>query len=165
MDAKRVFRHLALTPWQVSRTFPASSLAAVERAIAAGEGTHTGELRFVIEGALPTWPLLRGQSARQRAIEIFSRLRVWDTEHNSGVLIYLLLADRAVEIVADRGVHGKLGEEAWERICQQMETAFRQGKYEAGAIAGIEMVNGWLAEHYPARGPRLDELPNRPLVL
>lgn len=154
-----------MTPWQLHRVFPAASLAAIERAIAAGEATHGGEIRFAVEGALPTAHLLRGQSARERAIEMFSQLRVWDTEHNSGILIYLLLADRDVEIVADRGIHAKAGEEEWERICRRMEASFREGEYEAGVVAGIEAVSRQLASHYPVAGRRADELPDRPVVL
>ncbi len=110
-------------------------------------------------------PLLAGQTARQRAIEVFSQLRVWDTEHNNGVLIYLLLADRDVEIVADRGVHAKLGQATWEAVCQEMEAAFRQGKFEEGVIAGIRSVGAHLARHYPQVGTKTNELPDRPVLI
>jgi uncharacterized membrane protein len=165
MDWKRILRHLAMTPWHVEQAFPAQALAAIERAITAGEAAHGGEIRFAVEGAMPTAPLLRGQSARERAIETFSRLRIWDTEHNSGVLIYLLLADRDVEIVADRGVHAKVGDGEWERICRRMEADFREGKYEAGVIAGVEEVNRQLTRHFPSDKQELGELPDRPVVL
>ena len=108
MDIARVFRHLAMTSSRVRRAFPSSTLRAIEESIRASEATHAGELRFVVEGALDSAPLLRGQSARARALELFARLQVWDTEHNTGVLIYVLLADRSVEIVADRGLVGDL---------------------------------------------------------
>lgn len=154
-----------MTPWQVGRAFPPATLAAIESAIAASETAHRGQLRFAVEGALPTAALRHGQSARDRAIDVFSRLRVWDTEHNSGVLIYLLLADRDVEIVADRGVHAKVGEAAWEGICRRMEADFRAGRYREGVLAGIDAVTRHLTEHYPAFGKPADELPDRPVVL
>lgn len=165
MDLTRLFRHLAMTPWQLNRAFPTDSLAAIEHAVAVGEATHGGDVRFAVEGSLPLAHLLRGQSARERAIEVFSQLRVWDTEHNSGVLIYLLLADRDVEIVADRGIHAKVGEGEWERICRRMEADFREGRYEAAVVAGIEAVSRHLASHYPKDGFRTGELPDRPVVL
>lgn len=165
MDLKRLVRHLSTTPWRVEDAFPATSLAAIERTIAAGEATHGGQVRFAVEGALPMLHLLRGQSARGRAIELFAEQGVWDTEHNSGVLIYLLLADRTVEIVADRGIDARVGKEAWERICRRMEAAFREGRFEAGVLAGIEEASRLLAAHFPPEERRLDELPDRPLVL
>lgn len=164
MDFRRLLRHLAMTPWRLKQLFPADSLAAIEHAIAASEASHGGEIRFAVEGALPTAPLLRGQSARQRAIEVFSSLRVWDTERNNGVLLYLLLADRDVEIVADRGISAQVGQEEWEQICRQMEAAFRQDRYEQGVLAGIEAVTRHLVRCYPVRS-REGELPDRPALL
>ncbi len=102
-----------------------------------------------MEGALHIEPLLRGQSARERAIDVFSQLRIWDTEQNNGVLIYLLLADRDVEIVADRGIDAKVGPEEWERICRRMEAAFRQADFEGGVVGGIREVTRHLVEHFP----------------
>ncbi|HWS16137.1 MAG TPA: TPM domain-containing protein, partial [Candidatus Methylomirabilis sp.] len=110
-------------------------------------------------------PLFRGHSARERAIDVFSLLRIWDTERNNGVLIYLLLADRDVEIVADRGIHAKVGTEGWETICRPMETAFRQGDFEGGVIRGIQAVTRHLVEHFPAAGDDRNELPDNPVVL
>jgi hypothetical protein len=109
MDLSRIVRHLFATIWSVRRAFPQSSLDAIERAIQKTEATHEGQVRFAVEHALDLPPLLAGQSARERAVEVFSQLRVWDTEHDNGVLIYLLLADRDVEIVADRGIHAHVG--------------------------------------------------------
>jgi uncharacterized membrane protein len=96
---------------------------------------------------------------------VFSTLRVWDTEQNNGVLIYLLLADHDVEIVADRGIHARVGSESWEAVCRQMEAAFRQGDFERGVLAGIRAVSEHLRRHYPAQGPQANEVPNRPAVL
>lgn len=138
---------------------------AIEHAIKESETAHVGEIRFAVEGALDGIPLLKGQSARERAIEVFSQLRVWDTERNNGVLIYLLLADRQVEIVADRGVHARVGSQEWETICRQMEAAFRQGHYREGAVGGIQAVTRHLAAHFPATGDRRNELADNPALL
>src|SRR5438477_13057442 len=127
MDIKRIGKHLLEHRWRVRRIFPPHVLAAIEAAIQAGEATHSGQIRFVVEGALDGAPLFRNQSARERALDIFSQLRIWDTEHNNGVLIYLLLADRDIEIVADRGINGKVGTEGWEQICAILEQEFRAG--------------------------------------
>lgn len=165
MDIRRIFRHLAMPPWRLRQIFPPASLAAIENAVAASEATHGGEIRFAVEATLATAALLHGQSARARAIELFSRLRIWDTERNNGVLIYLLLADRDVEIVADRGINDRVGSEEWEKISRRMEAAFREGKYEEGVLAGIEAVTRQIGRHYPHRGERPDELPDRPVLL
>ena len=154
-----------MTHWQVNRAFPRRSLIAIEQAIKTSETAHVGEIRFVVEGALDGTPLVRGQSARERAIDVFSQLQIWDTEHNNGVLIYLLLADRDVEIVADRGIHAKVGSREWEEICRTMETAFRQANYEGGVVSGIQAVTRHLMKHFPAFGAGRNELPDKPVVL
>ena len=164
-NIKRITRHLVAAPWQVKRAFPRYALTAIEKAIAASEATHAGQIRFAVEGALHSAPLFKRQSARERAIEVFSLLRVWDTEHNNGVLIYLLLADRSVEIVADRGVYAKVGATEWDGICRNMEAEFKQGKFEAGVISGIDAVTRHLAIHFPAHGARRNELPDKPVLL
>jgi uncharacterized membrane protein len=117
-----------------------------------------------VEASLPLGRVLEA-STKRRALEVFSQLRVWDTEENSGVLLYLLLADHDVEIIADRGVHTKVGTDAWEAICREMEAAFREGRYTAGVEAGIARINDLLAEHFPRTGPGANELPDRPVVL
>lgn len=165
MDLKRIMRHLSSGRAAARRAFPQSALDAIERAIRETEALHDGQIRFAVEAALDLAPLLAGQTARQRAIEVFSGLRVWDTEHNNGVLIYLLLADRDVEIVADRGIHARLGAETWEAICREMEAAFRNGQFEAGVLAGIRVVGEHLARHFPPRGGKPNEMPDRPVVL
>ena len=153
------------TRWMVNRVFPGDTLVAIDKAVKASEATHRGELRFVVEGALHIESLLRGQSARERAIDVFSQLRIWDTARNNGVLIYLLLADRDVEIVADRGIDAKVGPQGWERICRKMEAAFRQADYEGGVVGGIQEVTRHLAEHFPPRGDDRNELPDKPVLL
>lgn len=154
-----------MTHWQVRQAFPRQSLIAIEKTIKASETAHDGEIRFALEGALDGTALFRGQSARERAIEVFSLLRVWDTERNNGVLIYLLLADRDVEIVADRGIHSKVGSLEWENICRKMETAFKQANYEGGVVSGMQAVTQHLRKHFPASGAGQDELPDKPVVL
>ena len=165
MNIKRIVKHLLMTHWQVSRVFPRNSLSAIEQAIKVSETSHTGEIRFAIEGALDTKPLLQGQTARERAIEVFSQQRLWDTENNNGVLIYLLLADRDVEIVADRQVHAKVGSHEWESICRAMETAFRHADFQRGVIDGIRAVTRHLDRHFPASGSNPNELADAPVLL
>ncbi|MGB8411062.1 MAG: TPM domain-containing protein, partial [Gallionella sp.] len=165
MDLKRIVRHLSIGHAAVRRIFPLRAMREIENAIRAAEARHAGQIRFAIEASLELAPLLAGQTAQQRAIEVFSRLRVWDTELNNGVLIYLLLADRDVEIVADRGIHVKLGKGVWEDICHQMEAAFRAGNFEAGVLAGIHAVGEHLSRHFPAPGAKVNEMPDTPVVL
>lgn len=165
MGVERIARHLMATRRRVNRAFPGDTLIAIDRAIKASEAAHRGEIRFAVEGALHIEPLLRGQTARERAIDVFSQLRIWDTEGNNGVLIYLLLADRDVEIVADRGIDAKVGPQEWERICRKMEAAFRHADYEGGVVGGIQEVTRHLAEHFPPIGDGRNELPDAPVVL
>lgn len=165
MDIKRIVKHLSVSQAALRRTFPARALRNIECAITEVEQTHAGQIRFAVEAALDIKPLLAGVTARTRAIQVFSDLHIWDTEHNNGVLIYLLLADRDVEIVADRGVHGRLGQVVWESVCQEMEASFRQGKFEEGAIAGIRSVGVHLAQHYPQHGAKTNELPDSPVLM
>ncbi|MCM2318580.1 MAG: TPM domain-containing protein [Pseudomonas sp.] len=164
-DYKRLARHLLMTPWQMRRAFAPRTLDAIQAEIAASERSHAGQIRFAVEGSLPRIELLRQQSARERALEVFSLLRVWDTEQNNGVLVYLLLADRDVEIVADRGIAARVGTQEWESICQVMEQAFRQGRFEEGALEGIRAVTRLMVEHFPASTERGNELPDRPTLL
>jgi uncharacterized membrane protein len=165
MGIKRIGRHLLQHRWRERRDFPPKVLAAIEAAIKAGETTHSGQVRFVVEGALDGAPLFRNQSARERALDVFSHLRIWDTARNNGVLVYLLLADRDVEIVADRGIDAHVGTAGWEKICVEMETEFRAGHFERGVVKGIEAVSRQLAAYFPATGPGRNELPDAPVVI
>jgi uncharacterized membrane protein len=165
MGIARIGKHLLEHRWRVRRLFPPRVLAAIEQAIKTGETTHSGQVRFVVEGALDGTPLFRDQPARERAIDVFAQLRIWDTVHNNGVLIYLLLADRNVEIVADRGIDAKVTAAGWEKICTEMERDFKAGKFESGVIRGIEAVSRQLAQHFPARGKGPNELPDAPVVI
>lgn len=165
MRIQRILKHLLTTDGQVGRAFPSSALLAIEKAIKDSEAAHEGEIRFVVEGGLDGSPLFNGQSARERAIELFAQLRVWDTECNTGLLIYLLLADRAVEIVADRGIHARVGSQEWSKVCRQMEDAFKRSHFEAGVVGGVQAVTQHLVRHFPAGDRRGNELPDQPVLL
>src|SRR6201996_3097424 len=145
MTIRRIGKHLLAHHWRVRRGFPPDVLARIEQAIKTGEATHAGQVRFVVEGALDGAPLFKNQPVRERALDVFSHLRIWDTAHNNGVLIYLLLADRQVEIVADRGVDAKVGAAGWQKICAAMETDFGSGNFSGGVIRGIAAVSQQLA--------------------
>lgn len=163
---KRLCRHLFILPFQVKRHFPKASMHRIEQAIADGEKNHLGEIRFAVESSLPILDIVRKKSARQRAVEVFSQLRVWDTEQNNGVLIYLLLADHDFEIVADRGIHSHVEIQGWTRISHEMEALFRQGRFEAGVLHGIAQINALLVRHYPpVNGNNENELPNAPVII
>ena len=162
----RWIRHLFLDHLALARAFPRATLATIERAVAEQEKRHRGELRVAIEGGLPLPALVAGRTARERAFEHFTRLRVWDTEDNAGVLIYLLLVDRRVEIVADRGIHARVGATAWETICGAMQQEFAAGRFEAGMLAGLSSVSDLLAQHFPAGpGDNPNELPDALVVV
>ena len=165
MNIKRIARHLTMTHWQVNRTFTHQTLTIIEQAIKRSEASHVGEIRFIVEGALDGMPLFHGQTARERAIDVFSQLRMWDTEYNNGVLIYLLYADQGVEIIADRGIHSKVHSTEWTKICRQMETAFKQNLYEIGVINGVQAVTASLTEHFPTTGAGSNELSDKPVML
>jgi uncharacterized membrane protein len=164
MDVKRFLKHSLLPHWWALRVLPQGMLDAVERAIGESEKRHSGELRFVVEGPLPA-AVLGGRSCRQRAIDLFSQLRVWDTEANSGVLIYVQLIDRKVEIVADRGIHARVGQGFWDAVCGRMQAEFRNGHFEAGALAAIGEITEVLATHFPPGNDNPNELPDKPVVL
>lgn len=165
MDIRRFFKHLIFTDVQVRRAFAPATLQAIEQAIHASEKLHSGEIRFAVEGGLDSARIAAGQSARERAIEVFSQLRVWDTERNSGVLIYVLLADHAVEIVADRGINAKAGSATWDAICKDMQTEFSKSAFQTGAVNGIAAVAGVIAAHFPPDSADVNELPNAPVLL
>lgn len=165
MNFKRIIKHLLVDRWTVRRAFPAHAMKAIEAAIRQAETTHQGQIRFAVEASLDMMPLLKDQTARERSIEVFSTLRVWDTAQNNGVLIYLLFADHDVEIVADRGIHGHVGQHEWEVICQKMELAFKHKNFEEGVITGIRAVSEHLVKHYPGKSANANELPNTPVQL
>lgn len=166
MDFIRILRHLITGQSAVQRAFPPATLTVIEQAIAHSETLHAGEIVFAVEASLDLPLLLQNQIVRERAIDVFSLLRVWDTEHNNGVLIYLLMADRDVEIVADRGIYTKLNPTFWETTCNTMKTAFKHGQFEQGILAGIDLSTRVLQQFFPAStDKRKSELPDRPVVL
>jgi uncharacterized membrane protein len=166
MKAQRFFRHLATDHGSARRAFPEAALSRIEGAIADGERRHRGQVRVAVEASLPLTRVLKGVAPRARALEVFGALNVWDTEENCGVLVYLLLADRDVEIVADRGIHARVGDDAWAAICREMEAAFRKGRFDDGVVAGIAKINALLAVHFPRTGGAgKNELPDRPILL
>lgn len=165
MDFNRIISHLFFFPWAMRRALSAADLRELGNAIQASEASHRGELRFAVEGALDVGQLWSGMTARERAIDLFSSLRIWDTAENNGVLIYLLLADRQVEIIADRGIHQKTGPEVWAAICSSMQKSFQRGDFRGGLLDGLRDVSAILDRDYPADGKNPDELPNEPVVL
>lgn len=161
----RWIRHL-LDPGRVQRAFPAATLDAIQHAVAASEDAHRGELCFAVEGGLPLRAIMAGLSSRERAHAVFAQLRVWDTRENTGVLVYVQLADHAIEIVTDRGIAARIDDGAWQRICAAMKRHFAEGRYQAGAVEAVAAIGALLAEHFPAMpGDNPDERPNRPVVL
>ena len=165
MNLRRIFRHVFTSNLYAHRCFHTHVLTAIEQEIHAAESRHSGELRFAIETALEGPPLWRDISPRQRALDVFAQLRTWDTARRNGVLIYLLLADRDVEIVTDRGFDGLVSPAEWESACRAMETEFRARRYKEGAIAGVRAVSALIERHFPPEPRDVNELPNRPVIL
>jgi uncharacterized membrane protein len=163
---RRLIKHLFYLPWLVRRAFPLPARRRIEVAIADSEVRHGAEIRFAVEACLDWSRLVRGVSARERALEVFSELRVWDTQANTGVLIYLLLADRDVEIIADRGLNERVTPAQWEAICQDMETRFRADDPAGGVLRGIDAISRLLARQLPPSAPEnRNELSDRPVLL
>ena len=165
MGLARYWRHFLMNPLTARRAFPEATLDAIQREIASHEREHRGEICFVVEAELATAQLWRGTTPRERAREVFAQQAVWNTEENNGVLIYLLLADHDVEIVADRALAARVPREEWERACHEMEAHFRAGRFEQGAIAGVRAVSALVARHFPGDGAPRNEIPDRPLLI
>lgn len=162
---RRLWRHLFTDRGDVRRTIPPAGLALVEHAIAEGERAHAGQVCVAVEAALPLTRVWSGVTPRERAIEVFALLRVWDTEFNDGVLVYLLLADHDVEIVADRGIDARVGAQAWEAICKAMEEAFRARRFTEGLVDGVAAISTLLAQHSPRGAAERNELSDQPIIL
>ena len=160
----RILRHRWHDETDVARALDAAALARLTERVAASERHHSGEIRICVEAGLPLAYLWRHAQARERAIALFGELRVWDTEHNNGVLIYLLLAEHRIEIVADRGLHRLVGAAQWQEVMAMMRVAFRRGEFEAGLNTAIDAVDALLAQHFPLAPGETNpnELPDRP---
>ncbi|NRR33701.1 TPM domain-containing protein [Oxalobacteraceae bacterium] len=158
MDFSRMFRHITSTRSRVRRYFPAPVLSAIKAAIGQSESRHSGEILFAVEAALEPLQAAHGMTPRERALEVFSNLRLWDTEHNNGVLIYVLMADHAIEIIADRGIDARVGEAGWRHIADAMQRAFAARDIEAGAVACIAAVSRELEAHFPSSASNANEL-------
>src|SRR5215831_11471635 len=165
MKLARLTRHIATTRWTTRRHFPESVRDAIEQAIGECESLHGGEIRFVIETALDVPELWRDLPPRRRALQLFGQFGVWNTEHNNGVLIYVLMADHDVEIVADRGIASRVPQAEWDAVCRQMEHHYREGRFLEGSVVGILGVGALLGRHFPGKPRGGEELPDQPVLL
>ena len=165
MNLARFWRHIMMSPLEARSSFPPQTLDAIANEVKAQEKRHRGEVCFVVEAELTTGQLWRNLAPRERARELFATQGVWNTEENNGVLVYLLLADHAVEIVADRGLDARVAPVDWHAICRMMEEHFRAGRFETGAIAGVHAVSELLMRHYPAGDKERNELGDRPVLM
>ena len=161
----RVVPHLLLPRVLLNRRFPAPTLKAIETAVGASEKRHRAEIRFAVEVALDVRSLWRVRTVRDRALEVFAELGVWSTAERNGVLIYVLLAERHVEIVADHGLNGRVSEAEWREVCALIEREFASGRWRDGALQGIEAATVLLAREFPATGANRNEQPDRPVIL
>ena len=162
----RLLKHRWLDERDSARALPEAALQRIEAQVAASELRHSGEIRICVEAGLPLSYLWNDLQARDRAITMFGKLRVWDTEHNNGVLIYLLLAEQAIEIVADRGLNRHVSAPQWQALIAPMRKAFGAGRFEAGLIEAVDAIDALLYRHFPLAEAEInpDELPNRPYV-
>ena len=162
----RLLKHRRLDETDAQRALGADALQRIEARVAASEARHSGEIRVCVEAGLPLSYLRRNATPRERAVAMFGKLRVWDTEHNNGVLIYLLLAEHSIEIVADRGLHRQVDSAEWQRIMAAMQVAFKGKRFEAGVIQAIDAVDGLLTQHFALAPGAVNpnELPDAPLL-
>lgn len=161
---KRLWRHLITTTRDGRKTFPPSALQAIQAVIAKGETLHRAEVRLVIEPSLSLADVFDKTTARERARELFAEYRIWDTEENCGILIYVNLADHQVEIVSDRAVGRALNPQDWQAVCHTMTAGFARGDYQGSVTTALEHLNRILHERFPDRGGA-NELSNQPIVL
>ena len=165
MRLNRAIRHILTTRYSTRARFTVPVRDAIEKAIGDCESVHGGEIRFVVETAFDPPELWRGMSVRQRALQLFGQFGVWDTANNNGVLIYVLMADHGVEIIADRGIAQFVTAHEWQAVCHLMEQHYRTGRFREGSIAGVEAVGALLGRHFPGKAAKDDELPNQPVLL
>ena len=161
----RYWRHIVTDHHTVRRIFSGDALSRIEHAIADSEKTHGGQIVFAVEPALPLGRVHHKLTPRERALEVFGLMRVWDTEGNNGVLIYVLYADRAVEIVADRGIARRVPQAEWDAICRAVEQDFHGGAFREGSLKAVRGIAELLARHFPHAGGDANELPDQPLLL
>ena len=163
----RILKHRLVDETDARRALSTAALDRIEARVKASEQHHSGEIRVCVEASLPLSYLWRHAPARERAVTMFGKLRVWDTQHNNGVLIYLLLADRQVDIVADRGLNDHVSVAQWSALLSDMSGAFRRGEYESGLIAAVDAVNALLVRHFPvsSKAENRNELPDRPTLI
>ena len=162
----RILKHRWFDERDAQRALGAAALARIQERVAASERHHSGEIRVCVEAGLPMSYLWRNASARERAVAMFGKLGVWDTAHNNGVLIYLLLAEHCIEIVADRGLNQHVDAAQWQAIADAMRASFRAGQFEAGLNAAIDAVDALLVRHFALTEaqPNPNELPDAPLL-
>ena len=165
MNLPRLLRHLATTHYSTRRHFGPPVRAGIEAAIKECEARHAGEIRFVVETALDLPELWHDVPPRRRALQVFGQLGVWDTAHNNGVLIYVLMADRVVEIIADRGISARVTQAEWGAVCRQMESHYRAGRFLEGSVGGILGVSALLGRHFPGKKPGEPEFTDQPVLL
>jgi uncharacterized membrane protein len=161
----RLMRHLTSTALRTRMLFSTSVLAQIEAAVAEAERQHSGEIRFAIETSLPLPSVWRGLTPRARALQVFAHLHVWDTHANNGVLIYVLRADRAVEIIADRGISARVSEAEWQGLCREVESQYREHRYAQGSVAAVAGAARLIGQHFAPGGSGVNELPNQPVLL
>jgi len=161
---KRLWRHRWVDDADLHQVLPASVVLSLAQQVAASEQRHSGEIRIHIEAGLPWRSVWHGATARERAVALFGTLRVWDTEDNNGVLIYLLMADNAIELVADRGLMREVPQVTWEALVTRMGQAFQVGQFEQGLRQAVDEVSALLEQHFPlAPGQHNpNELPDAP---
>lgn len=159
----RWWRHLTMTRWRIQRAFPPAVLQAITDSVRASELLHGGEIRVAIEAERAVWPLLQGQTPRQRALEVFAKLGVWDTAQRNGVLIYLCVADRCVEIVVDRGLQGRVSDAEWGAICVQLQNDCAASQFQTGMCQAVTAAGRLLGRHFP--GTDRNEQPDQPVFL
>ncbi len=161
----RFLRHAFTPPLALRRAFPPATLAAIDAAVAANESRTRAEIRVAVEAALGLGHLWAGTTARERALEVFGQLRLWDTAANNGVLLYVLLAGHDIEIVADRALADRVPAAALAAVCADLQAAYRRGDYRDGTVAAVTALGELAAAHFPADGPNPNELPDTTVLL
>lgn len=163
----RMLRHRWLDAGDARRAIGDHGLRDLQARVVESERAHTGEIRICVEGGLPLSYLRRRATARERAITLFGKLRVWDTQDNNGVLIYLLLADHRIEIIADRGLNALVPEAQWSALAAHMAEAFREKQFTQGLTLAVAEVHALLVQHFPAvaGAPNPNELPDAVVLL